>query len=74
MLTHKKVQVLYMANGEQIKALLNAYYYNDDSRLKTVVLNILAISQANKNRIKGERLKVEECSDGKVLLIAEHER
>lgn len=31
-----------MANGEQIKALLNAYYNNDDARFKTVALQIAA--------------------------------
>ena len=31
-----------MANGDQIKALLNAYYNNDDARFKTVALQIAA--------------------------------
>jgi len=31
-----------MASGEQIKALLNAYYSNDDSRFKTIALQIAA--------------------------------
>lgn len=31
-----------MANGDQIKALLNAYYNNDDSRFKSIALQIAA--------------------------------
>lgn len=31
-----------MANGEQVKALLNAYYNSDDARFKTVALQIAA--------------------------------
>ena len=31
-----------MANGDQIKTLLNAYYNNDDARFKTVALQIAA--------------------------------
>ena len=31
-----------MASGDQMKALLNAYYHNDDGRFKTIALQIAA--------------------------------
>lgn len=46
-----------MANGEQIKALLNAYYNSDDARFKTVALQIAASEARSGHALLAREIK-----------------
>lgn len=59
-----------MASGEQVKALLNAYYSNDDSRFKTVALQIAASEARAGHAVLAREIKgiIEKSSDrGKIV-------
>lgn len=59
-----------MASGEQIKALINAYYDNDDSRFKTVALQIAASeARANHTVLAREIKEIIEKSSSKNKIV-----
>ena len=59
-----------MANGEQIKALLNAYYNSDDARFKTVALQIAASEARSGHALLAREIKeIIEKSNSKNRII-----
>lgn len=59
-----------MANGEQVKALLNAYYSNDDARFKTIALQIAASEARSGHALLAREIKeIVEKSNSKNKII-----
>lgn len=66
----EKRRAISMANGEQIKALLNAYYNSDDARFKTVALQIAASEARSGHALLAREIKeIIEKSNSKNRII-----
>lgn len=68
----KRKLAIDMASGEQIKALLNAYYNSDDARFKTVALQIAASEARAGHAALAREIKelIEKCtSQNKIIKI-----